>query len=243
MPIETDILIEPCGQTFIEGNFGKIAQNFNRKKERPKFRQVLDTFVILSMVWCSSISLMCKTWFKNFLSVKVLDNRLECRPRILKSKYNLDSEKTKEIWYNDVTAISVQNTSEKNFRLSFLLIKNDELLFRVDRQLGFYPHFCLFHNFNFCILKYFIVTKSLKAKFHISHARKYALSCSKQSFVRFRGVHDFRQRYIWWKTKSWNTWCDRSYKGSIYSYFCFQEWSFRWLWRSVLIFRSSKVLS
>ena len=39
MPIETDILIEPCGQTFIDGNFGKIAQNFNRKK-RPKFRKV-----------------------------------------------------------------------------------------------------------------------------------------------------------------------------------------------------------
>ena len=110
------------------------------------------------------------------------------------------------------------------------------------RVLSSIQHFCSFQNFTLYISNYFIVTKSLKAKFHISHARKYALSCSKQSFLRFCGVHDFRQRYIWWETKSWNPWCHRSYKGSIYSYFCFQEWSFRWIWRSVLISRSHKVL-
>lgn len=112
IPMETDIILEPIGQTFIDGNFEKIVQNIHRKKERPKYH------------------------------VKVLDERLECRP--LSQKTNMfahgDPEaKSKPIWYNELQAISVQSSEETSYRLSFVRL-NDELIFRSERRPKFLSH-------------------------------------------------------------------------------------------------------
>jgi len=116
IPVETDIILEPIGQTFIDGNFEKIVQNIQRKKERPKYH------------------------------VKVLDERLECRP--LSGKTNninmftngSDSEaKSKPIWYNELQAISVQTAEATSYRISFVRL-NDELIFRAEKVPKFISH-------------------------------------------------------------------------------------------------------
>lgn len=115
IPIETDIILEPIGQTFIDGNFEKIVQNIQRKKERPKYH------------------------------VKVLDERLECRP--LSSKSNnvnvftneFAEAKSKPIWYNELQAISVQSAEATSYRISFVRL-NDELIFRTEKVPKFISH-------------------------------------------------------------------------------------------------------
>ena len=112
VPMENEIVLEPIGQTFIDGNFEKIVQNINRKKERSKYQ------------------------------VRVLDDHLECRTVAQKTNIfqNSDSDpKTKKIWYNEIQSFSIQSSDESSQRVSIVRL-NDELIFRTMAKPRFLSH-------------------------------------------------------------------------------------------------------